>query len=144
MFMLSFKNASSVLALTSSQAFHSAPHFFFQNNDSFQLKDKGVLDMCQVEFIMAVIGGERNFTTFPSFDADTSSSWFGYLVNNASLSLCLCVWHMCTHSCPNTFSCDSAIWFCSWKNWIPTHLKAWGQLAYWLYVFFACPFKCAH
>lgn len=47
--------------------------------------------MCQVEFIMAAIGGERNFTTFPSFDADTSSSWFGYLVNKASTA------HVHTH-----------------------------------------------
>lgn len=92
------ENTSSVLALTSSQAFHSAPHFFFQNNDAFQLKDKGVLDMCQVEFIMAAIGGERNFTTFPSFDADTSSSWFGYLVNNTSLSLCVSVNSTCAHT----------------------------------------------
>lgn len=118
------KNTSSVLVLTSSQAFHSAPHFFFQNNDVFELKDKGVLDMCQVEFIMAAIGGERNFTTFPSFDADTSSSWFGYLVNNTSLSLCVSVYGTCAH----TFSCDSAIWFCSWNNWISTIWRH-GQLA---------------
>lgn len=54
--------------------------------------------MCQVEFIMAAIGGERNFTTFPSFDADTSSSWFGYLVNNTSLSLCVSVYGTYAHT----------------------------------------------
>lgn len=56
--------------------------------------------MCQVEFIMAAIGGERNFTTFTSFDADTSFSWLGYLVNNTSLRLAVSVYvhtHAPTH-----------------------------------------------
>lgn len=56
--------------------------------------------MCQEEFIMAAIGGERNFTTFTSFDADTSFSWLGYLVNNTSLRLAVSVYvhtHAPTH-----------------------------------------------
>lgn len=98
------KNTSSVLALTSSRAFCSASHFFFLNNDAFQLQDKGVLDMCQAEFIMAAIGGERNFTTFPSFDADTSSSWFRYLANNSKSKS---ISHVCINLCK--FRSDSAV-----------------------------------
>lgn len=64
-------------------------------------------------------------------------------------SSCLRVWHMCTNSCPHTFSCDSAsmILLLKAKHWISTPLEGMVTiitcLAIGLYIF-TCSFNVAY